>query len=386
MAKTFRDCVFLSPLPWYHHGKNLKTSKPCFPHCHGITMAKTFPAPSFLSRCHGNHHGKNPSTSKPCFASPPPVFCSTAMVSPWQKPSPLPVFCPTAMVITMAKTHRPQNRVLLTAMVSPWQKPFPPPVFCSTAMVITMAKTYPLPFFFPTAMVITMAKTYQLQNRVSPTTMVITMAKTFLAPSFLSHCHGNHHGKNPSTSKPCLAHCHGITMGKTFPASSFLSHCHGITMAKTFPAPSFLSHCHGNHLAKTHQPQNRVLPTAMVITMAKTFFATSFLSNCYGNHDVKKPGDACTRLCFYQVGTPRAATWRGTVVASRADFTTSTGECLHGQGIYSVERSFVFKQPCEHKNCPGVTIGVAQGGCLIKRDEEQDGNAFSLFLDEARLR
>jgi hypothetical protein len=235
-------------------------------------------------------------------------------------------------------------------------------------------------------MVITMAKTYQLQNRVSPTTMVITMAKTFLAPSFLSHCHGNHHGKNPSTSKPCLAHCHGITMGKTFPASSFLSHCHGITMAKTFPAPSFLSHCHGNHLAKTHQPQNRVLPTAMVITMAKTFFATSFLSNCYGNHDVKKPGDACTRLCFYQVGTPRAATWRGTVVASRADFTTSTGECLHGQGIYSVERSFVFKQPCEHKNCPGVTIGVAQGGCLIKRDGEQDGNAFSLFLDEARLR
>ena len=184
MAKTFRDCVFLSPLPWYHHGKNLKTSKPCFAYCHGITITKTFPAPSFLSRCHGNHRGKNPSTSKPCFASPPPVFCSTAMVSPWQKPSLLPVFCVNAMVITMAKTHRPQNRVLLTAMVSPWQKPFPPPVFCSTAMVITMAKTSS-------------------------------------SPIFLSHCHGNHHGKNLSTSKPCFAHYHGNHHGKNLPRSQF---------------------------------------------------------------------------------------------------------------------------------------------------------------------
>ena len=161
-GKNLPRFQFSVPLPWYHHGKNLKTSKPCFAYCHGITITKTFPAPSFLSRCHGNHRGKNPSTSKPCFASPPPVFCSTAMVSP------------------------------------PWRKP------------------HPLPFFFPTAMVITMAKTYQLQNRVSPTTMVITMAKTFLAPSFLSHCHGNHHGKNPSTSKPCFAHCHGNHHGKNF--------------------------------------------------------------------------------------------------------------------------------------------------------------------------
>ena len=57
--------------------------------------------------------------------------------------------------------------------------------------------------------------------RSFPGRMVITMAKTFPASSFLSHCHGNHHGKNPSTSKPCFAHCHGNHHGKNLPRSQF---------------------------------------------------------------------------------------------------------------------------------------------------------------------